>query len=31
MGWMPVPNGTILRVALTPDGDRRDSARRDHP
>jgi 2,3-bisphosphoglycerate-dependent phosphoglycerate mutase len=31
MGWMPVPNGTILRVALTPDGDCRDSARRDHP
>jgi 2,3-bisphosphoglycerate-dependent phosphoglycerate mutase len=30
MSWMPVPNGSILRVAGGPDGNRRDSARREH-
>ena len=30
MSWMPVPNGSILRVAGGLDGNRRDSARREH-
>lgn len=29
MSWAAVPNGTLLRVASTPDGERRESARRD--